>query len=494
MSRETEIANLLRQAQSATTLTEQREFVRQAELLRSEAADAKLAAGAWNAEDAVIRDTLIPGRVHELHTASTDWLLDLDTSFDSRAASQQMVAEATLWFGRVSPDVKSHADEYTEQARGLARRLSGKFGDVADVAERAFLDEASRLRTQAVRSGLVSEASELADAEEGEGSDPIVDLSIGKSAARSKSFVDDLYESLALTAASTLPQVGDTGNPVDNGTMGLGQNSSLPVGATDSNRGPVMQELNNNNPSQDVVPVNDPGLSQSQPFPVSGKKEGSMQHVTCPNCGGNGKVAVRREAASGLPQIDQIVDPHDAPSATPYPPDVAFPWVMNPQGQVNQAIGEAESQISERNSRSPLAAQSRRYMANGRDNSGWMGDMGGRGTDYPGYSTPVGGPGSTGYVDPVYGQGGDQGNQDVRPYGHQEADDFTNNPGQNWSPGQPTQADQAWQSVTNNSGNVAGPGGSVTSAWNQVVDDDETLQAALAYVAARRQKFNSTGR
>ena len=72
-------------------------------------------------------------------------------------------------------------------------------------------------------------------------------------------------------------------------------------------------------------------------------------HVTCPNCHGQGKVAVRVEAASGLPQIDQIVDSHDAPAQTPYPAEVAFPWTLNPAAQVQQHVQEGEQQIAERN-------------------------------------------------------------------------------------------------------------------------------------------------
>lgn len=217
-------------------------------------------------------------------------------------------------------------------------------------------------------------------------------------------------------------------------------------------------------------------------------------HVTCPNCHGQGKVAVRVEAASGLPQIDQIVDSHDNPAQTPYPGEVAFPWTLNPAQQVQEHVQEGEQQIAERNSRSPLAsgAQSVRRQAGGRDNSGWIGDMGARGTDYPGEQIgqyPQGQAG--GYQDPVYGQGGDQAPGPQRPYGHAEEADYTNNPGQNWQPGQPTQMDNAWRSVTNVPGGgsqQAGPGGSVQASWKGAVDADPNLRAALEYVEAARRR------
>lgn len=501
MSRQTKIAQLLRAASQAPTLSEQVDLVRQAELLKNEALDERTAS--WSAEDAVINDTLVPGRTHELHTASTDWLLDINTGFDPREANNKMVAEATLWFGRVSDDVKSYAGEYQEQARNLARRLAGQYGDGADVAERAFLDEADRLRSQAVKSGVVKEAGDydtgaLNPSEEGDYAlgNPVDSNAPGvKTSAlddstprermlvRQASFVDDLFESMNLHTAEVSNPPADT------------LSTGLPPGATDSNRGPVMQELAVENPSQDVVPVNDPGLQNKQPFPVSGNRKESNMHVTCPNCHGQGKVAVRKEAASGLPQIDQIVDPHDAPSSTPYPGEVAFPWTLNPAAQVQQHVQEGESQIAERNQKSPLlsGAQSSARTAGGRDNSGWVGDMGAKGIDYPGYQIgqyPQGQAG--GYVDPVYGQGGDQAPGPQRPYGHAEEADYTNDPGMNWQPGQPTQYDNAWRSVTNVPGSgerdQAGPGGSVEASWKHAVNEDPNLRAALEYVEAARRR------
>lgn len=501
MSRQTKIAELLRAASLAPTLSEQVELVRQAELLKNEASlDARTAS--WSAEDAVINDHLVPGSVHERHTAATDWITELDTSFDPREANNRMVAEATLWFGRVNDDVKSYGDEYAEQARNLARRLAGQFGDGADVAERAFLDETDRLRSQAVKAGLVVEANYDSGAMDSDQDGSLYDLgsqidsngpeqktgslvtqetSRERMIVREASFVDDLYESLHVANVS--------------GAQPDSLSSGLPTGATDSNRGPVMQELAVENPSQDVVPANDPGLQNNQPFPVSGNRKESNMHVTCPSCHGQGKVAVRVEAASGLPQIDQIVDPHDAPAQTPYPGEVAFPWTLNPAAQVQQHVQEGEQQIAERNQRSPLAsgAQSAQRTAGGRDNSGWIGDMGARGTDYVGENIgqyPQGQAG--GYQDPVYGQGGDQAPGPQRPYGNAEGDDYTNNPGQNWQPGQPTQADQAWQSATNVPGagsQQAGPGGSVQASWAGAVNEDPNLRAALEYVEATRRRL-----
>lgn len=536
MSKATQIADLLRKAGSAQSLSEQRTYIAKAEELKSQQHAAAFTDTEWSAEDAVIRDVLVPGRTHELHTASTDWLADLEVPVDTKQASQEMVAEASLWFGRVDDDVKSYRAEYDEQARNLARRLAGQYGDYADAAERAFTDEASRLRATAVRAGLVVEAdagetppenkskpqkhyekvveSEInkdkdgnvkdrdfkadqkhssktasyedeADNEQDEEDDednPFATTGMRQAVARQQQD-DDLF---AVLAASEGNEV--VGNP--------GVYNDDPE-AVNSNRAPQLKELNLN--SQDVVPVNDPGLGKTddltganysrtgeqdyaseRAFPVhSNKKESSMgqQYASCPTCGGHGKVAVRarelpriedimKEGVSGLDQIDQTVDPHDnGPKPTPYPAEVAFPWVLNPATQVPAAVAQAEDQIAQRNSLSPLqqnrsqqggprqSVQSAK-TAGGRDNSGWMGDNGARGLDYPGeqigqYPVPADS-GAPNYTDPAHGHGGDVGaNQPVKPYGAAEADDYTNNPGMNWQPGQDTHYDQGWREVVN---------------------------------------------
>ena len=180
-----------------------------------------------------------------------------------------------------------------------------------------------------------------------------------------------------------------------------------------------------------------------------------MQTATCPSCKGHGRVAVRTQAASGLPQIQEIVDSHDhAHGEQAWNQSVAFPWEMDSGAQQN-AIAETEQQLAEREQRK---GASRQQVANraaqmayqhvmrtgGQDLSGWAGDMGAGGVRPGMQDQPGPGPiDSLPYVDPVYGQGGDQGDKDLKPYGADEADDYTNNPGMNWQPGQPTQMDQA---------------------------------------------------
>lgn len=539
MSLATQVAELLKQARLAPTLDQQQELVRQAEMLKSQQHEAALGSGDWSAEDAKINDTLVPGRVHELHTAATDWIVDLDQPIDSKQATNAMVAEASMWFGRVSDEVKSYPEEYAEQAKNLARRLAGGYGDFAETAENTFVAEANRLRTTAVRAGLVVEAGDAGTSPEenkapeqkhyektveneieknktGQG-DVVKAASYEDTAADEQDEEDDEnnpFKTTGMQRAASHQQQGDdlfySVLAASSGNFGVYNDDPAQVAST---RAPVFQELQSD--SQDVVPVNDPGLGQTDDltganatrtgeedhaskgsFPVSGnKKESSMdqQYAACPHCGGHGKVAVRatKTAVSGLPQIDQIVDPHDnGPAPTAYPAEVAFPWVLNPQAQVPAAIDQAEQQISQRNSLSPLLQQksqqpttaprpqtrSSAVTAGGRDNSGWMGDNGARGVDYPGeqvgqYPAPST---ADGYVDPAHGQGGDTvGNRPAKPYGAAEEADYTNNQGQNWQPGQDTHADQGWR---------------------ETVNQNPALASAAAFLEQHRQAYLRNGR
>jgi hypothetical protein len=242
------------------------------------------------------------------------------------------------------------------------------------------------------------------------------------------------------------------------------------------------------------------------------RKESSMQTADCPTCGGFGKVAVRavpqptiedvvrRVAFSGLDQITQVVDPSDTGvKETALPPEVAWPWTMVP-GQVENNIGQAEQQIAEREqrkgaSRKQLAEHAAktayqlayRKVMGGQDDSGWAGDMG-QGGVTPGQQDGGNPPGvNLGMPDPVYGEGGDQGNRPLRPYGNDEANDVTNQPG-TWSPGQPTQMDLGGQVQQTAVPGGGGPGHPDPPINNKAaaIDSDPELRKALEFARRRR--------
>lgn len=145
MSRQRE-AELL-QAMAKADLPEQRRLALELDALRRSASTQVQAERDLDLADTVIRDTLTPVRVHEHHTASTDWLDEVVTS--SADYDHAMRTEATMWFSKVHEAVKADEEEFSEQAKGMARRMAGRYGEQAEAAAQAFLDTVVRLRSQA---------------------------------------------------------------------------------------------------------------------------------------------------------------------------------------------------------------------------------------------------------------------------------------------------------------------------------------------------------
>src|SRR5690606_9856297 len=141
-------ASLLKKIESAQTLAEKRKWV--AELMRFRKARSEQVAAERELDlaEAIIRDVTTPAPVHELHTAATDWLDEVVASSDDYDI--QMRAKATTWFKNLHPAVVADRDEFAEQAMGMARRESGRYGEYAEEAYQDFLRQASRQWKQAV--------------------------------------------------------------------------------------------------------------------------------------------------------------------------------------------------------------------------------------------------------------------------------------------------------------------------------------------------------
>lgn len=403
-----DVSRLLVEASRAETLEEQKRLMRAAQ----EARHARYAAAEADRQTElgakIVAERMTPVATHTLVTAASDWMHALEVESDAKAMSDHIVTQATLWYGKVSPEVKADAEEFAEQARGQARSISGGFGKQAAAAFQSFVEETAAMRDDEVRGGIVREAA----AQQG------------------------------TVGTDGLPNYG----------------TALPLEATTSERAPQIQELEANNgsgASQDVVPVNDPGLGKTDDSADVANGDAGTQRDGS-NMINQQRSASRHQAVSGLPQVQQTVDPHDNGLApTPLPEEVAFPIVAWDLGgdPVQQTISQAEQQIAERDqrkgaSRKAMEAARRTYEAAmksaGYDASGWMGDMGAQGP----MSTPPGAGGhNLGSPDPVYGFGGDQGNRPGTGIGANELDDETNIPSQ-WSEGQPTQADVGQSSVS----------------------------------------------
>jgi hypothetical protein len=459
--------DLLRRAAKASSLAEATQLVTEANRCRDERVGDQRRARDLDLANALITQTLTPAPVHEHHTAATDWLGEIATD-GGAGAETEMIARGSVWYAKTS-QLRPFQDEWQEQARGQARKLAGAYGAQADAAENAFLEHVGTLYQRELDAGLFA------------------------------------------LAASGLPQIGEPGAPVSEATVGPVGATGLPGELTSSERAPIMRSMENNTgggpPSSSDPSVlsngnvdadnGDTGTNEdhSRWNAVTSARRGtpgfdqternaSMQTARCPSCKGHGRVAVRTQGASGLTQIQETVDPNNQ-AHTEKPPDwsVAFPWEMDPNNQAN-AIAETEQQLKERSkmkgaSRQDVAQQAARrayamVMQSAQDDSGWAGDMG-AGGNTPGQQDGgnPGVPDNIGVDDPVYGQGGDNPNQPLKPYGEDEADDYTNNPGMNYQPGQPLQYDQ---------GGRVNQAGQATSS----LDQDPEIMRAARYIRQRR--------
>lgn len=429
-----DVAQFLREAAQADSLAEQQRLVGEAEKASQAIRAEAQAARDVDLASAIIGDRFAPVPVFSHVTASSDWLDSIDTAPDRTAMAQQITAEATLWYEAVSPEVKAEPEEFGQHLAGRAAVVAGPFGLHRNDAFTSFVETVNELRTRDVRTGAIKEAS----AEQG------------------------------------MPGSG----------FGQGNyDDALPLEATTSERAPQIQELEANNgpgASQNVVPVNDPGLGQSDPSAdLANGDEGTQRDGSKMN--NTQRSASRHEAYSGLDQVQQTVDPSDTQQRpTPLPQDVAFPWVLSPNN-VTQSISQAEQQIAERDQRkgasrraAAIAQQAAReaYAAvmkqAGYDDSGWAGDMGAGGYQ-PGVPPQGAGGSNLGEAPPPYGTGGDNGNQPLKPYGASEANDYTNNPGDNIQPGADLHADV---------------GGRVMTTGSRHAEDPE-IKLALRFIATR---------
>lgn len=399
-----DVTRLLREAAQTDDLANQRILVEEAAKAQQHLRLRMQAEREVDLANTAIADRFAPVAVYSHITAASDWLDGVETGVDTSDMANQLTAQAALWYERVSPEVKADSGEYAEQVRGVARVVASHYGDVAEGAYTSLVEQLSDLRNRDLRTGAIKES------------------------------------------ASGLPQVGEQGMPSEEFANGNYENA-LPLEATTSERAPQIQELeanNGSNASQNVTRPQSPSADQANGDAGTQENGSSMTNTQ--------RSASRQHTAySGLDQVQQTVSPDDTHAApTPLNPEVAFPWVLAPNGaNVNQTIAETEQQLAERDQRkgasrraAVLAKQAYETAMKeaGYDASGWAGDMGAGG--YQPGTPPQGAPGhNLGQPDPVYGYGGDQGDQQLKPNGASEADDYTNNPGMDYQPGDETHYD-----------------------------------------------------
>jgi hypothetical protein len=263
----------------------------------------------------VVARTLTPVRTHEMSTTATDWLGTVDTS--GQNYHEAMVAEAAVWYQGVPDFVRAEPAELAEQARGMARRHAGKYGEKANEAAQAFLTYVGFLHSRTGASGL-PQIDQTVDPHDNPSPTPMP---------------TDTFDNFA-------PEVHPLNGPAES------------QGAQSSERAPLIQEImgqgggmgapeepNEHATGDDFshgyseVPPGEPGTLRTSALDDSFQDGPSVALHYAYNMDDFREMQAQAsrldptQAASSLPQIQQVTDVHDAPAATPLPTDVMFPLV-----------------------------------------------------------------------------------------------------------------------------------------------------------------------
>lgn len=336
----------LRAAQKASSLTEQARLLDEARKIddgiRMKAAQAR----ELDFANDIVTHTLAPGCVHEFHTAATDWMgfePDTDPQWQHKAS-----AEAAAWFGRTSALVRADADEFAIQAAGKARQIAGQFGHNASAAATTFVQFAEFLRRSEGASGL-DQIQQTVDPNNSPKTTPLnpevfdnfapeVDpINAGVSGTEDSNRAPLLQEIMSGGSGTDAGQPEKPGGHSTTDELSWAPPSGMQADTAPgwSDGDPGSPEKGGDRPKYSSLSPAVPYVTNMDQFRALAAQSGGLGNCPgcgstlttgseggCPNCNGT---AGQKEAASGLPQIDQTVDANNQPSSTPYPDEVAFP-------------------------------------------------------------------------------------------------------------------------------------------------------------------------
>ncbi len=335
--------------------------------------------GSLDWADTTVRETLRPTRTLDRHTASSDWLGEMETAPANH--HQAVIAEAALWFQKLDGDVKADAHEYTEQARGIARRTAGKYGEAAEDAAQAFVAYAAFLNRQVLAASGLDQVQQLVNPHEDPAEtplppdvfptfgDPIHPLNQGIDGTQTNSLAPGAEEAMSENngSPSGYPSQHDEGQAPTSDPVYMPSSGKTGSLITDMVGSPSMaigyvQNLDQflaTEKAKDEEPDDD---ADDLPFPGAAKPFGKKAsagtggadpfgrgdraarggvnltlaapkpHLASPYLArpshalpGRDVPHITTEAASGLDQIQQVVNPHEDPAPTSLPPDVMWP-------------------------------------------------------------------------------------------------------------------------------------------------------------------------
>lgn len=308
-------SDLLAKIAGATTLSEQAALVSELDALDAADRAAHTAARELDLAGAVVTQTLTPVRTHEMHTAATDWIADFEPEVES-SAHQASIAKAALWFGRTSPEVRADAEEFGAQAEGFMRREASAYGEQFEDVYQAGLAYLGFLWRREAASGL----------------DQIQQTIDPNNAPKATPLDPTVFDNFAGPV-----------HPINEGV----------VGTESSDNAPLLNLIEQEGGGQGA-PEKPGGHSTGDDFSNSYSEvpPQANTHADSGNLGfAQGSVAINqtytmddfaREGASGLDQIQQTVDPNNAPKTTPLPLPVAYPWLISPDAYGNEEDEEGD--------------------------------------------------------------------------------------------------------------------------------------------------------
>lgn len=299
---------ITRKIAKAATLKEQIAAVAELDAYDRQRHEASVQARSVDWAATTVGETLRPVATHERSTHETDWLGEISTT--ASAASEKVTVEASMWYRRLTPEVKADREEFAEQARGMARRTASAHGEHARAMETEFLQYVAFLHSREAASGLPQVQQEVDSFEN----------------PAPQSLPEQTFDNFAPPVA-----------PINQGVSGT---------ETSANN-PLINLLMQEGGSPQGAPTHHDEVPQPYTYaevPPGSPQDMQAQAMFTPTVAINHSMTLddfRRQAASGLDQVQQVVDSFEEPDETPLNPEVAFPWEISPDATGQASAGQA---------------------------------------------------------------------------------------------------------------------------------------------------------
>ena len=320
--------SLLRRIASAKTFAEKSEAVNALEQYDRNEREAARVAREIDLGDTIVREAFTPVATYETSTVETDWLADFRVEASQKHIA---IAEAAQWFERVSPEVKADRTEFGIQAEGFMRREANKYGEQAPQVFSEGLAYIGTLYRQSA-SGL-DQIQQTVDPHDNPKQTPlnpevydnfaaeVHPINAGVVGTETSERAPMMQMLMQQNGGQASPEV--PGGHLEQGELSSPYSSPSPFGNADASTGSLFDS-----PDAPDAPNGPNDLTR-------GASLSDMPSLAL-NSGYN-LDDFRREAASGLDQVQQTVDPHENPRPVPLNTEVAFPWMLDEQEEPEEA-------------------------------------------------------------------------------------------------------------------------------------------------------------